>query len=868
MRVRVPPGHKTTTVHYFHTKGATTIASQAPVAKALALATRLNFHVFPVREQPGEVNGRILPTKSPYTFSGFKEATTDPQQIRRWWERWPNALVGVAAGASFVVVGDIDMGADDASGEVKDGWFSLQEAELDDLPETFCYQTRSGGEHHIYAAPEGVPLGPTQNHVTPDGVKLDAVDRRAGASYFIWWSDEVPESRDVFAQAPDWLLTPARVQEAGEQFSGSVKEWMDKCVQGEPPQHLRDYLADLAERQGHIDHGDLIDFQRYLVGEAADKLTPGVPQIISEFRALYTDFPDEGGKSWEREFDIALQGAITKYGTFALGPRDIPLVDHVPLMGRMGGVDSAFLPELMMALPADTTPEGLRTRVALIMSRALSEGLEVIEAAALGWWSAASQAAGGIRQSQPQDAALTDLWNLAWQVAAKPVTTEAPAPAPAPLPELPAAESAVSLLTVRERSGLTQWWGDEFMDVMGQIHPVMAEQFYRLNRWMILSLIFADKAIIQWEGGARLVLNFYGANIGPSKIGKSESPDVVTEIVDMYFLNADSPDIGGDATVAALTQALIRRDGQTSFFHADEADSVIRNWKDDRGEFRGMPQRITDIWGGKVPTLQRATLKDLSGIHAKAYLCVHLTGIHEKLVDAIAPSDWETGFLNRFIFAIGKRKPRTREQRRLRVRRNGGEGPGKSTTLRWYSQWVALFQQIANTTLVASTGGPIEMDIADDVLDRHMDTEEAFERIAARYPRYEARLDATFGRLDKTVLKCAALVAITRKRRRVEMEDYLIALEQAEEWAQNIITLVHATDESPRSREVKRLAAVIRNAGGRMEMAAINRLEVYAGDSVGTGKLVDELIAQGLAERLEVDRTNPAATIIRLKEEV
>jgi Bifunctional DNA primase/polymerase, N-terminal len=32
--------------------------------------------------------------KSPYTRYGFKDATTDLDQIIDWWTRWPNAMIG------------------------------------------------------------------------------------------------------------------------------------------------------------------------------------------------------------------------------------------------------------------------------------------------------------------------------------------------------------------------------------------------------------------------------------------------------------------------------------------------------------------------------------------------------------------------------------------------------------------------------------------------------------------------------------------------------------------------------------------------------------------------------------------------------
>lgn len=56
---------------------------------ALAYAAK-GFPVFPCQEG----------NKRPYTRNGFKEATTDPEQIRIWWSKWPNAMIGMPTGAA------------------------------------------------------------------------------------------------------------------------------------------------------------------------------------------------------------------------------------------------------------------------------------------------------------------------------------------------------------------------------------------------------------------------------------------------------------------------------------------------------------------------------------------------------------------------------------------------------------------------------------------------------------------------------------------------------------------------------------------------------------------------------------------------
>lgn len=66
---------------------------------ALDLAAA-GWHVFPCYES-GPQN------KSPRTPRGFKDATTDPDQIRQWWTTWPNALIAIAIPEGMTVF-DVD----------------------------------------------------------------------------------------------------------------------------------------------------------------------------------------------------------------------------------------------------------------------------------------------------------------------------------------------------------------------------------------------------------------------------------------------------------------------------------------------------------------------------------------------------------------------------------------------------------------------------------------------------------------------------------------------------------------------------------------------------------------------------------------
>ncbi|MFI6496434.1 bifunctional DNA primase/polymerase [Nonomuraea typhae] len=154
--------------------------------------------------------------------------TSDSEQARRKWLE-SSYNIGVACGASKLVVLDLDVpkpgavrppewdrpGVNDGS----DVLATLCEQEGQPLPlETFQVRSRRGGLHLYFAAPDGVPLGPSAGRV---GWLIDV---RAGDSYIVGPGSYVdqPDGTGVYqvlhdapaAPLPDWLLARMRARPA------------------------------------------------------------------------------------------------------------------------------------------------------------------------------------------------------------------------------------------------------------------------------------------------------------------------------------------------------------------------------------------------------------------------------------------------------------------------------------------------------------------------------------------------------------------------------------------------------------------------------------------------------------------------------
>lgn len=147
---------------------------------------------------------RIFPcdpnTKRPLTPNGFKDATADTLQIRRWWARKPAAMIGAAL-ATVVIDIDPQHGGTQTA--------LLHEHAYGDncWGETLAAATPSGGVHYHYQPDPRVPqgthtLGPGIDTRTPGrGYVILPPSITADGRTYQWWNPDAAP-----APLPEWIL--------------------------------------------------------------------------------------------------------------------------------------------------------------------------------------------------------------------------------------------------------------------------------------------------------------------------------------------------------------------------------------------------------------------------------------------------------------------------------------------------------------------------------------------------------------------------------------------------------------------------------------------------------------------------------------
>lgn len=170
-------------------------ADATPGEAAIAYALLYGWHVFPCHRD-----------KTPRTPHGFKDATRDPAIITAWWERWPDASIGIATGkVSGIFVLDVDPahgGADT---------LRALEATHQEIPNTPQVLTGGGGAHYYLAYPgfavtnSAGKLGEGLDVRCDGGYVIAPPSSHPSGGAYAWEILHGPEDTPL-ANVPAWLL--------------------------------------------------------------------------------------------------------------------------------------------------------------------------------------------------------------------------------------------------------------------------------------------------------------------------------------------------------------------------------------------------------------------------------------------------------------------------------------------------------------------------------------------------------------------------------------------------------------------------------------------------------------------------------------
>jgi hypothetical protein len=96
--------------------------------------------------------------KVPLTKRGYLDASTDPRQIHAWWNRYPDANIGIPTGEGGGILAiDVDQPAG----------LDAFESEHGELTATRTHSTSNGGMHYLYQYPKGCGIRNSASKLAP-----------------------------------------------------------------------------------------------------------------------------------------------------------------------------------------------------------------------------------------------------------------------------------------------------------------------------------------------------------------------------------------------------------------------------------------------------------------------------------------------------------------------------------------------------------------------------------------------------------------------------------------------------------------------------------------------------------------------------
>jgi putative DNA primase/helicase len=143
------------------------------------------------------------PGKHPLTEHGKDDASTDADQIKKWWERWPEANIGIRSGReSGLVVLDVD--------PRHEGHETIKKY---NVPQTLTVRTGGGGKHFYFSYPAGRSIGSGNEKLGPgldikaNGGYVVAVPSNHLQGMYHWDPVGPSHEHDVpIAECPSWIL--------------------------------------------------------------------------------------------------------------------------------------------------------------------------------------------------------------------------------------------------------------------------------------------------------------------------------------------------------------------------------------------------------------------------------------------------------------------------------------------------------------------------------------------------------------------------------------------------------------------------------------------------------------------------------------
>lgn len=377
--------------------------------------------------------------------------------------------------------------------------------------------------------------------------------------------------------------------------------------------------------------------------------------------------------------------------------------------------------------------------------------------------------------------------------------------------------SVPSFLTEKERDHVesTENIIDRYVQWVAQ-RTDAAPTYNRSLAYLLLSCVFGNRGYLPDPYGKQF-LNLWLLILGPSTATRKTTAKKIALAILHDFenraLQGDRIDIASDITKEGLGKELGERDGKVSLVQTDEVAGMFREFYAKNYQ-TGTLTYLTDLYEGSVPVALRAT-KDAGQKNRVSTVFNMLgIGIPEDVAEVLTEKDFESGFLMRMLWSVADAPPRQPGSDDY-----PDEPEGFTDDAAEVSRWAADLTRRASRFSMET---PSKIRIDPQARKRYNLWAESIRQHAEK--SQNRALNSAVSRLQHSVRKSAALLAMYDGVTIIQPIHLLIALKQAEFWYADLLRMLHMVSSSSYERLLDQVEAFISGGtNGTQKDAMIRR---------------------------------------------
>lgn len=400
-----------------------------------------------------------------------------------------------------------------------------------------------------------------------------------------------------------------------------------------------------------------------------------------------------------------------------------------------------------------------------------------------------------LRKKNPEHSSST--WGYVKSIYETPVEDDdSSVPTPPKTGKTVAKEGEWHLLTSDERALVRNYpnFIDRYILAAKTIFPEPNMPLHYVNAWIALSCSLGDRADIVLKKG-RVPLSLWGLLLADTAAGKGDAKLFLISMIEACrrggFGNVNA---GGSASAEGLTDFIVERPGNPIFYNKDESGSLLHEMHKEGSISHKFMSLALDLYDGRANgNLRVSNAKDGPGDSVNTVFNMWLQTTWDNAMGALTAADVSTGFVGRFLVAVGDDAVITRDSLRPEFASEyqvdmGGVHP--------------VVRSIGDgISAIVDVGRKLVLKAEDDVLDRYVDARESVQERFSTHPQFK-ELRGILLRVTENMLKAAGLLAVSEGRSRIEMPDLLLAMKSGQYWIRDAVRLVEAIGTSEYRRRV------------------------------------------------------------------